>query len=78
MTLVLPFDNSYAQLPPRFYTRQNAVPVREPRLVAWNASLAAYLGIDGGGDAETLARIFAGNEAPEGATPLAQVYAGHQ
>ncbi len=78
MTLVLPFDNSYAQLPPRFYTRQNAVPVREPRLIAWNAPLAEELGIEGGSDRETLARIFAGNEAPEGATPLAQVYAGHQ
>jgi uncharacterized protein YdiU (UPF0061 family) len=78
MTLVLSFDNSYAQLPPRFYTRQSAVPVRAPRLVAWNAGLAEALGIEGGEDAGTLARIFAGNEVPEGATPLAQVYAGHQ
>ena len=78
MTLVLPFDNSYAQLPPRFYTRQSAVPVRAPRLIAWNANLAQELGIDGGDDDDILARIFAGNEAPEGADPLAQVYAGHQ
>ncbi|MDZ7709878.1 MAG: YdiU family protein [Roseovarius sp.] len=78
MTLALPFDNSYAQLPPRFYTRQSAVPVRAPRLIAWNANLAQALGIDGGDDDDTLARIFAGNEAPEGADPLAQVYAGHQ
>jgi len=78
MTLDLPFDNSYAQLPPRFYTRQSAVPVRAPRLIAWNAGLAAELGIAGGEDAAALARIFAGNEAPEGAAPLAQVYAGHQ
>ena len=78
MTLALPFDNSYAQLPPRFYTRQSAVPVRAPRLVAWNADLAHELGIDGAADAGTLARIFSGNEAPEGAAPLAQAYAGHQ
>jgi uncharacterized protein YdiU (UPF0061 family) len=78
MTLDLPFDNSYAQLPPRFYTRQNAVPVRAPHLVAWNADLAAELGIEGGEDTGALARIFSGNEVPEGAAPLAQVYAGHQ
>ena len=78
MTLHLDFDNSYAQLPPRFYTRQSAVPVRAPRLVAWNAALAAELGIDAGLDAGTLAQVFSGNEAPDGAAPLAQVYAGHQ
>jgi len=78
MTLTLPFDNSYAQLPPRFYTRQSAVPVRAPRLIAWNAPLAQALGIDGTADQGTLARIFSGNEAPEGAAPLAQAYAGHQ
>ena len=78
MTLHLDFDNSYAQLPPRFYTRQTAVPVKAPRLVAWNAPLAAELGIGAGIDDDTRARIFAGNEAPEGAANLAQVYAGHQ
>ena len=78
MTLALTFDNSYAQLPARFYTRQSAVPVRAPRLIAWNAGLAQALGINGSADDDTLARIFAGNEAPAGADPLAQVYAGHQ
>ena len=78
MTLHLDFDNSYAQLPPRFYTRQSAVPVRAPRLVAWNAGLAEDLGIDAGIDSDTRAQVFSGNEAPEGAAPLAQVYAGHQ
>jgi uncharacterized protein YdiU (UPF0061 family) len=78
MTLSLPFDNSYAQLPPQFYTRQSAVPVRAPHLVAWNAPLAAELGIEGEAGAETLARLFSGNEVPAGAAPLAQVYAGHQ
>jgi uncharacterized protein YdiU (UPF0061 family) len=77
MTLHLPFDNSYARLPDRFYTRQGAVPVRAPRLIAWNAGLADELGITGGDEAAR-ARIFSGNEVPEGAAPLAQVYAGHQ
>jgi uncharacterized protein YdiU (UPF0061 family) len=30
------------------------------------------------GEAEELTQVFAGNDVPEGATPLAQLYAGHQ
>lgn len=77
MTLKLPFQNSYAQLPARFYTRQSALPVRAPRLIRFNRELAAELGITEAPEAE-LAQIFAGNALPEGAAPLAQVYAGHQ
>ncbi|MEM9845352.1 MAG: YdiU family protein [Pseudomonadota bacterium] len=71
------FDNSYARLPERFYTRQSPVPVKAPKLLAFNAALAADLGIDLP-DPEVLAEIAAGNRVPEGAEPLAQVYAGHQ
>ncbi|MDX1821167.1 MAG: YdiU family protein [Paracoccaceae bacterium] len=77
MTLHIPFDNSYANLPPRFYTRQVAQSVSAPRLLAFNDSLAADLGIRTG-DPEELAAVFSGNAVPEGAAPLAQVYAGHQ
>lgn len=77
MTLHIPFDNSYASLPPRFYTRQVAQPVRAPRLLAFNAALAADLGITPGDPAD-MAAVFGGNALPEGAAPLAQVYAGHQ
>jgi len=77
MKLSIPFDNSYARLPAPFHTRQAAAPVRAPRLIRFNAALACELGITGGDDA-TLARVFSGNEPPEGAAPLAQVYAGHQ
>ena len=77
MTFAIPFDNSYARLPDGFYTRLDATPVTEPSLVAFNSELAAELGI-GEADHETLARIFGGNENPEGAEPLAQLYAGHQ
>jgi uncharacterized protein YdiU (UPF0061 family) len=45
MTLHIPFDNSYAALPPHFYTRQVAQPVRAPRLLAFNQALAEDLGI---------------------------------
>ena len=79
MNLNLPFDNSFARLPERFYTRLAPTPVREPGLVALNRPLAAELGLD----VELLASneglaALAGNLVPGGADPLAQVYAGHQ
>lgn len=77
MNLLIPFDNSYANLPPRFFTRQVAHPVTQPRLIAYNQALAAELGIQSDDPAE-LAAVFGGNAVPEGAAPLAQVYAGHQ
>ncbi|GAA0135377.1 YdiU family protein [Paenibacillus sp. YSY-4.3] len=72
-------DNSYARLPEIFYTLQKPVPVREPKLAVLNETLAAALGLN----AQMLqgsegAAVFAGNEIPEGALPLAQAYAGHQ
>ncbi|MDI3334858.1 YdiU family protein [Defluviimonas aestuarii] len=79
MTLTLPFDNSYARLPDRFYARQSAVPVRDPGLIAVNAGLARALGLDP--EALTTPEAvtsFAGNATPDGAEPLAQAYAGHQ
>ena len=79
MTLHIPFDNSYGRLPERFYTRQPPAPVPAPKLVKVNDALARDLGID----PEALRNdqglaVLAGNAVPEGADPLAQVYAGHQ
>ena len=71
------FDNSYARLPDRFFTRQSPVPVTAPELVAFNDALAEELGILVP-DREALAQMAVGNRLPEGAEPLAQVYAGHQ
>lgn len=76
MTFSASFDNSYAALPDGFYTRTTPTPVADPRLLAFNADLAASLGIDAGPD--DLAFILGGNELPQGAAPLAQLYAGHQ
>lgn len=72
-------DNSYARLPNLFFTILNLNPVREPRLIIVNDTLATALGLD----AQSLHKhasieIFAGNESPKGALPLAQAYAGHQ
>ncbi len=77
MSLHIPFDNSYARLPEKFFTRINPTPVRTPRLIAFNHALAADLGITAGDKAE-LAETFSGNRLPDGAEPLAQAYAGHQ
>jgi uncharacterized protein YdiU (UPF0061 family) len=74
-----PFDNSYARLPERFFARVDPTPVTAPRLVHLNTSLAAELGLDPQALAgEAGARIFAGNQVPEGAEPIAAAYAGHQ
>ncbi|NBD28485.1 MAG: YdiU family protein [Alphaproteobacteria bacterium] len=78
MDLQIPFDNSYAALPDKFYTRLSATPVGAPRLFAFNAPLAHELGISGLDDRTALTQVFAGNVLPDGAAPLAQVYAGHQ
>ncbi|SDJ21265.1 protein adenylyltransferase SelO [Lutimaribacter saemankumensis] len=77
MTLHVPFDNTYAALPDRFFTRQAPEPVGTPRLIRFNTALAEELGIEPGTPDE-MARVFSGNEIPQGATPLAQAYAGHQ
>jgi len=75
----IPFDNSYAKLPAQMFTAQLPTPVKAPQMIAANADLAAILGIDPtqltGPEA---AQVFAGNHIPDGAAPLAQVYAGHQ
>jgi len=73
------FDNTYAREPEGFYVPWNAVQVTRPVLVKLNHELAEELGLDAAAfDSDYGARIFAGNEIPEGAVPLAQAYAGHQ
>ncbi|QMV39831.1 protein adenylyltransferase SelO [Cohnella cholangitidis] len=73
------FDNSYARLPETFYTKLNPTPVRSPKLIIANSPLATSLGLN----VQALINndnvaVFAGNRIPEGASPLAQAYAGHQ
>ncbi|MEP4248895.1 protein adenylyltransferase SelO [Tateyamaria sp.] len=69
----IPFDNSYTKLPGGFFTRLDPTPVSAPQMLAWNDALAGNLGI-----AQPDAQVFSGNVVPEGAAPLAQLYAGHQ
>ncbi|MBY6114759.1 YdiU family protein [Mameliella alba] len=77
MTLHIPFDNSFARLPDGFFARQRPTPVKAPQTVAFNQPLAQLLGITGEDD-PALAALFSGNALPDGAEPLAQLYAGHQ
>ena len=73
------FDNTYARELEGFYAAWKAAQVTRPRLVKLNHELAEELGLDAAAlDSEKGAKIFAGNETPEGATPLVQAYAGHQ
>ncbi|PWJ20364.1 protein adenylyltransferase SelO [Jannaschia seohaensis] len=71
------FDNSYARLPDRFYTKMAPTPVAAPAWVALNEGLAAEMGLDAAA-LRAAPQVFAGNAVPEGADPLAQLYAGHQ
>lgn len=75
----IPFDNTYVDLPERFYARVSPVPVRDPGLVRLNAALARELGLEPGmlASAEGV-EVLAGNRMPEGADPIALAYAGHQ
>lgn len=75
MTLQIPFDNSFAALGDGFFTRVHPTPLPDPELLIYNKSLADDLNISGDQGAVD---IFAGNQIPQGADPLAQLYAGHQ
>ena len=75
----IPFDNTYARLPERFYSRVRPSAVATPGLIQLNVRLAEQLGLD----ADWLAsaegvQVLAGNVVAQGSEPLAQAYAGHQ
>ena len=75
----IPFDNTYAQLPERFFAKQELARVPEPRLIRLNRALAAKLSIDTDWlESANGVAMLAGNAIPEGAEPIAQAYAGHQ
>jgi len=73
------FDNSYVRDLEGLYEPWQGAPVPAPRLLALNEDLAAELGLDAqalrapGGVA-----VLAGSAVAEGASPVAQAYAGHQ
>ncbi len=75
--MTLRFDNTYANLPAAFFTALAPVPVASPSLIKFNDSLAQILGVKAD-DFSDIAATFSGNSVPQGSSPLAQLYAGHQ
>jgi len=76
---VFQFDNSYARLPDRFFASVYPEPVEGPKLLRFNQKLAAELGVEADlSDPDRLASVLSGNVVPQGASPLAMAYAGHQ
>ena len=69
-------SNSYIGLPEDFYQVINPVPVKSPRLIAFNEELAQYLDLEM--DPKEALKYFSGNSIPENTTPIALNYAGHQ
>lgn len=69
------FDNSYARLPDSFFSRVDPTPVGAPEIIVFNDALAEELGVS---DWAERGDILTGNVIPEGADPIAQVYAAHQ
>ncbi|TWI68584.1 uncharacterized protein YdiU (UPF0061 family) [Desulfobotulus alkaliphilus] len=79
MDSAIPFDNSYARLPSRFYAFQHPVPVKKPLLVKINRELLENLGLYWEMFfPQVWGEILSGNRVSEGAEPLAMAYAGHQ
>ncbi len=69
-------SNSYIGLPEDFYQVINPVPVKSPRLIAFNEELAQYLDLEM--DPKEALKYFSGNSIPKNTTPIALNYAGHQ
>ncbi|MFA4927301.1 MAG: YdiU family protein [Patulibacter sp.] len=73
------FDNSFVRELEGLYEPWEPAGSSRPTFLALNRPLAAELGLDIEAleSPEGLA-VLAGNQVPEGATPVAQAYAGHQ
>ncbi|MEJ7799155.1 MAG: protein adenylyltransferase SelO family protein, partial [Ilumatobacter sp.] len=73
------FDNTYAERLAGFGAPWEPSDVPIPTLVTLNSDLATSLGLDPEAlAADDAVALFAGAASPEDASPIAQVYAGHQ
>jgi uncharacterized protein YdiU (UPF0061 family) len=74
------FDNTFVRdLEGLYEPWQAARSAPAPALLAFNGELAAELGAEAGAlEAPEGVAVLVGNVAPEGASPVAQAYAGHQ
>src|SRR5690606_1406482 len=71
--------NSFAGLPPAFYTQLKPQPLNHPRLLHANAQVGAMLGLTPAALAEPeFLQVVSGQEALPGGKTLAAVHSGHQ
>lgn len=79
LTNTLPIGNSFATLPPAFFTRLMPTPLPAPYLVGASASAARLIGLAPSEfTTPEFIETFTGNRTPESAMPVAAVYSGHQ
>src|SRR3954469_12591801 len=83
MSVVAPslfaFDNSFVRELDGLYVPWRGEVVPKPRLLALNDELAEELGVDPDAlRSDGGVEVLAGSVVPEGASPVAQAYAGHQ
>ena len=73
------FDTSYTSLPSKLYAEATPTPVKNPKIVLWNQSLANQLHLNSlqPQDADTI-YYLSGNKIIPNSKPIAQAYAGHQ
>ncbi len=75
----LPLGNSFAALPPAFYTRLMPTPLPAPYFVAASAKAAALVGLDPAMLAShDYVELLSGNRVAASSQPLSAVYSGHQ
>ena len=73
------FDDSFARQVPSLSVPWTAAPVPVPELLVLNEELAAELGVDAAALREPAGvSLLVGHGLPDGVTPVAQAYAGHQ
>jgi uncharacterized protein YdiU (UPF0061 family) len=72
-------DNQFARLLPEMAISWTGEVAPDPRLLVLNEALAAELGLDPAWlRSDEGLKLLVGREVPDGATPVAQAYSGHQ
>lgn len=75
----MPFANSFAALPPIFYSRVEPTPLADPYPVSFSTDAAMLIGLDPGQAQRPDAPAFlSGNAHMDGVQSVAALYAGHQ
>ncbi len=73
------FDNTYRELPEKFFQNCQPDSVPKPKLIRFNKALAATLGLNLEKlSNQELANYFSGNSLFGDSNPIAMAYAGHQ